>query len=209
MAHLRKADLEQMNEDYFRSLEPERLVAVAKNLHELAVEQLEKLEETSRTSSRPPSSDSPYQSSKPKESEASVPEKGVKESPLEPDTESATETKADSPEQRVASQSDQGLGRRRAGKQPGAKGKWRNQPLQAERIIPHVPDHCAACNGLLDLNQCRDEKPHWGYYQFELNRQEQGFKIECLLHHYYGATSVISIATIEGQQVLCFGVEQK
>jgi hypothetical protein len=63
MAHLRKADLEQMNEDYFRSLEPERLVSVAKNLHELAVEQLEKLEETSRTSSRPPSSDSPYQSS--------------------------------------------------------------------------------------------------------------------------------------------------
>lgn len=55
MAHLRKADLEQMNEDYFRSLDPERLLAVAKNLHELAVEQLEKLEETSRTSSRPPS----------------------------------------------------------------------------------------------------------------------------------------------------------
>ncbi|MFM7220015.1 MAG: hypothetical protein ACKO21_07355, partial [Nodosilinea sp.] len=27
-----------------------------------------------------------------------------------------------------------------------------------------------------------------GYYQFELNRQEQGFSIECQLHHYYGAT---------------------
>ena len=41
MARLNKADLEQMGEDYFRSLEPGRLVEVAKNLHELAVEQLE------------------------------------------------------------------------------------------------------------------------------------------------------------------------
>jgi transposase len=63
MARLKKVDLEQMGERYFESLEPERLVQVAKNLYELAVEQLEKLEQTSRNSSRPPSSDSPYQSS--------------------------------------------------------------------------------------------------------------------------------------------------
>ena len=31
MAHLGKADLEQMGEDYFGSLEPECLVVVAKN----------------------------------------------------------------------------------------------------------------------------------------------------------------------------------
>ncbi|WP_017324061.1 hypothetical protein [Synechococcus sp. PCC 7336] len=50
MARLSKADLEQMGEDYFRSLDPERLVEVAENLHGLAVEQLEKLEQTSQTS---------------------------------------------------------------------------------------------------------------------------------------------------------------
>ena len=33
MAQLNKADLEQMGEEYFRSLEPESLVEVAKNLH--------------------------------------------------------------------------------------------------------------------------------------------------------------------------------
>lgn len=74
MAQLRKADLEQVNEDYFRSLEPERWVTVAKNLHELAVEQLEKLEKTSRTSSRPPSSDSPYKSPRSKELEPAATE---------------------------------------------------------------------------------------------------------------------------------------
>ena len=35
MARLNKADLEQMGEEYFRSLEPGRLVEVAKNLHSL------------------------------------------------------------------------------------------------------------------------------------------------------------------------------
>ena len=55
MTHLDKTDLEQMTDDYLQSLEPERLVAVAKNLRALAVAQLEKLEESSKTSSRPPS----------------------------------------------------------------------------------------------------------------------------------------------------------
>jgi UDP-N-acetylglucosamine pyrophosphorylase len=35
-----------MDETYFESLEPKRLVEVAKNLYELAVEQLEKLEQS-------------------------------------------------------------------------------------------------------------------------------------------------------------------
>ncbi|MFM7219071.1 MAG: DUF6444 domain-containing protein, partial [Nodosilinea sp.] len=71
MAQLNKADLEQMTDDYLQSLEPERLVTVAKNLRALAVEQLEKLEESSKTSSRPPSSDSPYQSTSKPDTEAS------------------------------------------------------------------------------------------------------------------------------------------
>jgi transposase len=36
MAKLDKDDLAQMNENYFKSLEKERLVEVAKNLHQLA-----------------------------------------------------------------------------------------------------------------------------------------------------------------------------
>ncbi len=41
MSRLSKSDLEQMGESYFKSLEPERLVEVAKNLYKLAVEHLE------------------------------------------------------------------------------------------------------------------------------------------------------------------------
>ncbi len=42
MARLNKDDLVQMDKNYFQSLEKERLVEVATNLHQLAVEQWEK-----------------------------------------------------------------------------------------------------------------------------------------------------------------------
>jgi IS1 family transposase len=161
-------------------------VEVAKNLHELAVEQLEKLEETSKTSSRPPSSDNPYRSSKPKESG-----EALKDSPAAEASEALLKS-AESPEKTAAEASDsqqqsKGFGQRKAGKQPGTKGKWRSQPLKAERTIAHHPEHCAACNAELDSDRV-DNKPYLGYYQFELVRQASGFQVECQLHHYYGAT---------------------
>jgi len=54
MKRLSKEDLAQINQGYFQSLDKERLVEVALNLHKLAVEQLEKLEQTSKNSSFPP-----------------------------------------------------------------------------------------------------------------------------------------------------------
>jgi hypothetical protein len=50
-----------MSREYFQSLDKERLVEVADNLHALAVEQLERLEYNSTNSSKPPSSDSPFE----------------------------------------------------------------------------------------------------------------------------------------------------
>jgi transposase len=155
MARLKKADLEQMDETYFKSLEPERLVEVAKNLYELAVEQLEKLEQNSQNSSRPPSTDSPDQSSTGKLTEAQVQTLQEDESSVE--TAATGEGKA----KESTLQPVKGFGKRKAGKQPGAKGKWREQPLKAEKTIDHVADKCAACNASLDLSH-RDDKPHLG-----------------------------------------------
>ena len=61
MTRLTKEDLAQMDRRYIQALEHERLVEVACNLRDLAVEQLERLEQNSTNSSRPPSSDSPYE----------------------------------------------------------------------------------------------------------------------------------------------------
>ncbi len=60
MGKLNKDDLAQMNRDYFQSLEKERLVEVADNLHRLAVEQWEKINSDSSNSSQPPSLDNPF-----------------------------------------------------------------------------------------------------------------------------------------------------
>lgn len=54
MNRLSKDDLAQMNQDYFQTLNKEKLVEVAGNLHALAVEQLERLEKNSSNSSKPP-----------------------------------------------------------------------------------------------------------------------------------------------------------
>jgi transposase len=175
MARLRKSDLEQMDETYFESLEPKRLVEVAKNLYELAVEQLEKLEQNSKNSSRPPSTDNPYQSSAAAVLPTEEKEVGAKEESETANQETPSPAKT------------KGFGNRTAGKQPGAKGKWRNQPLRAEQIVEHKPETCTACNSELDWSH-QAQKPYMGYYQFELVPQEQGFKIICYLHHYYGAT---------------------
>jgi transposase len=43
MLRLSKEDLAQMNQGYFKSLDKERLVEVAGNLHKLAVEQERKI----------------------------------------------------------------------------------------------------------------------------------------------------------------------
>ena len=60
MSGLDKDDLAQMNEDYFKSLDKEKLVEVAKNLHQLATKLWEKQQQNSENSSQPPSSDNPY-----------------------------------------------------------------------------------------------------------------------------------------------------
>lgn len=180
MARLSKADLEQMGETYFKSLEPERLVEVAKNLYELAVEQLEKLEQTSQNSSRPPSTDSPYQSVAVKERETAA-ENVVPE----PNRESAAENSVATAEK--PNDEGKGLGKRQAGRQPGAQGHWRNQPLKAEQTIPHYPENCAACNASLSAGDW-DERPYMGYYQLELEKHDNGFQVVCQMHHYYGAT---------------------
>lgn len=181
-----------MGEDYFESLEPERLVEVTKNLYELAVEQLEKLEESSRTSSRPSSSDSPHHSLKAIELEPS----GERESTdvVEASSEGeALPDEASEPSESAAQVKEEvvkakGFGPRRAGKQQGAKGKWRNSPLKAERVVEHHPESCAACNALFESDGVSGTKAYLGDYQFELISAPQELKVECQLHRYFGAT---------------------
>ena len=182
MNRLSKDDLSQMSREYFQSLDKERLVEVVDNLHALAVEQLERLEYNSTNSSKPPSSDSPFEKKALEfdceKTHSANEEKNLTDS-QQPETQKIQETEKQKSKA-------QGFGKRSPGKQLGARGMWRTTPLVPKMTIPHYPENCAACNG--QLKNTAENKPYMGYYVLELEKQESGVEVMCQLHHYYGAT---------------------
>lgn len=72
-------------------------------------------------------------------------------------------------------------GRRSRGKQPGAPGRWRSEPLNAEEGVSHTPDECAACGA--GLEQSAGEKPDMGFSGLELEWTASGLRVVCRLHH--------------------------
>ena len=182
MAQLDKNDLVQMNEDYFKSLEKERLVEVAKNLHQLATDLWEKQQQSSENSSQPPSLDNPYSS-----------KVTIEESNL--GSESQTESRQTELDQKdeFSEPGKKQKSKRKPGKQPGGKGFGRKQPLKAEVIIPHYPHVCAACNH--DLSESESLR-YMGYYVLELEPELFGLRIVTQLHHYYRTTCSCGHCTV-------------
>ncbi len=174
MAGLSKDDLVQMNRDYFQSLEKERLVEVADKLHQLAVEQWEKINSNSSNSSQPPSGDNPFQ--KPDSSSKA-------EGDSSPgDSKSSDSSRKNLVQQPIATESKV---KRKPGKQKGSKGFGRSKPVSISSIIPHYPSHCSACNQALVKTE---PKPYMGHHVLELETTESGLQVVCQLHHYYQST---------------------
>jgi transposase len=174
MAQLDKNDLAQMNEDYFKSLEKERLIEVAKNLHILATHLWEQQQQNSANSSQPPSKDNPYTS------KATTEESAI-------NSESETELVKTSLKQidESSEKPKKQKSKRKPGKQPGGQGFGRSQPLKAEVIVPHYPRICSACNH--DLAES-DSQRYMGHYVLDLEPELFGFRIVTQLHHYYQTT---------------------
>ena len=87
--------------------------------------------EDSSTSSRPPSSDDPYRR-----------EERGKPVAADPDG-SAANSSDTAPEK--AGKPDKNKTAKGSGKQPGAKGHWRCQPIVVSGEVAHAPMACAAC----------------------------------------------------------------
>jgi transposase len=175
MDHLTKNDLAQMDRAYFQNLENEVLIDVACKLRDFSVEVLERLEQNSTNSSKPPSSDNPYKKGK----KGGTPSKD--DNAENPKAEVTEERHAESSE---ASENFQlGDSKRSPGRQPGSQGFWRSETPVAESTIPHYPDECAVCGKKLEVSE--SSKPYMGYYVFELEKTGTGIRIICTLHHYY------------------------
>jgi transposase len=174
MARLSKDDLVQMNRDYFQSLEKEKLVEVADNLHRLAVEQWEKINSNSSNSSQPPSGDNPW-----KKLDSSSQAEGDSS---QGDLKSTASSPKNLVQQPIVTESKV---KRKPGRQKGSKGFGRSKPVTVSSIIPHHPSHCSTCNQPLSQTEA---KPYMGHHVLELETRESELKIVCQLHHYYQST---------------------
>ena len=122
-----------MDRATFEALDHAQLVELLCRFQAVVIEQAERLAMNSTNSSRPPSSDPPFGGGG---NPGGVFAAGAKDSPA-----SAS----------VPATKEPASGRRKPGKQPGAKGKWRDEPLKTERSQSHWPCTCARCGTPLEL----------------------------------------------------------
>ncbi len=177
MDHLTKDDLAQIDRSYLQSLDEEKLIDVACKLRNFCVTLVERLEQNSSNSSKPPSSDSPY--GKGKKGNSDSENDGTKSSSAENKENKTTENSSSNED------SQPNDSKRPAGRQPGSQGFWRSEIPVAESTIPHYPTTCAGCNKA--INVAEGSPPYMGYYVYELEKTESGIRIFCTLHHYYTA----------------------
>ncbi len=93
--------------------------------------------------------------------------------------------------------SDPGAGpapKRKAGKQPGAKGVWRCEALTPERTQNHYPDRCTTCGSALELWFA--QKAHGGHHVLDLARLASGIRVSCVLHRYHAITCPCGTETV-------------
>ena len=139
-----------------------------------------RLSEDSRTSSRPPSSDSPFR-------------REERRGEDEPAASASETTSPDNPgEPKAQAKPTSG---KRPGKPPGAKGFWRSQPIVASAEVEHAPLKCEACGQTLEP-ECERKKTS-AHITLELTRGDMSLKIEATKHVYFAARCRCGHETVE------------
>ena len=147
----------------------EQLEELAWRLHELARLLANRAGEDSSTSSRPPSSDNPYRRE----------ERGK---PVAADADGAAADSSNTAPEK-ADKPDKNKSAKGSGKQPGAKGHWRCQPIVVSGEVAHAPMVCAACGAALgpDLKR-RCVSAH---DSLELVRGDMALQVTATRHSYF------------------------
>jgi transposase len=152
----------------------------------------------SQTSSKPPSSDSPFDrpfvanNNEPQGTSGSAghdSQNDQNQQPAAPDTKLALGldpgAETSSPLAKARANKEDGA-RRKPGKQPGAPGMWRRTPIEPQEYAHHRPLICEACDAPLDTEQ--GGPAHSAHYVFELERKEGELRVTVTKHIYYSAS---------------------
>lgn len=178
-------DLTQIDTSYPDGLSERDLRSLSKKLLVDLKEARERLNQTPETSSRPPSSREPWQSTETKD--ATGPEE-----PLGEADENAADTVSPSPPNALASpltpvQPTKPAGK--PGRRKGSQGHSREISLPITHTQYHCPDGCAACNQPFGEETALTA---WtGRYELELTTgspEQSGLQIEHIHHIYHLAT---------------------
>jgi transposase len=163
-------ELSQMNRAVFEALDHDQLVELTCRLHRIAIEQAERLAMNSTNSSRPPSSDPPFGTG------------GAGSGSATGASSVAEPTKVPPPPETPSRKPPQPSGRK-PGKQPGAKGKWRDEPLKSERSEHFWPATCGGCCQSLEMWD-KEVRTGAAFPVLELVRSPGGIRIACVEHRY-------------------------
>src|SRR3954468_2489053 len=184
-------DLSRLNRAVFEALEPAQLVELTCRLHTLAVELSERLALNSTNSSRPPSSDPPFGGGgDPPGSGVGRKDGGRSEGGAPPRAKAAPPSG------------------RKPGKQPGAKGTWRDAPLKTKRTESHWPLVCAQCGTAFEMWDAVVRTAE-AFAVLELERTDRGIRIGCVQHRYEVMRCGRETAASPGIGVLSFQGDRK
>ena len=135
---------EKMNDEWLKKLPAERLLEVSKRLLDDVKELHDRLNQNPDNSSRPPTSQAPWE----RASDAEVGRDSPSEiDPVEAD-EGETETgevREETAQSEEKSPSAPQAAKKKAGKQLGSQGFGRTQKLTVTATCEHRPENCAAC----------------------------------------------------------------
>jgi len=147
--HLSDHSLSQLDEVYIRTLDEEPLRGLSLRLLEDLKEARERLGQNPTNSSRPPSSQAPWD--RPSASREAPSDDETPHLEADTDQPEATDSSVEEPSARPEAGDSKGEAakpeppKRKPGKQPGAPGCGRTQVFQAHETLHHRPDTCAAC----------------------------------------------------------------
>jgi transposase len=148
---LSRHDLSQLDEAYLSGLGEVRLRALSVKLLADLKAAHERLEQNSRNSSRPPSSEAPWEGAQAEEASTKVAGRD-KEGNAPGDAEDKDGQKESKPSKdgtQESAESNIPQEQRRAGQRPGAPGHGRTQSLPIDHERHYHPDTCAVCGAAL------------------------------------------------------------
>ena len=177
--------LRQLDEAYLERLEEGALRSLSGKLLADLKEARERLNQHSQNSSRPPSSQAPWEQPEravPGALEEANAADTLSEVPGGPDEEPAGERP---PLEKTRPATAEGATPGRAGKQKGAPGVGRSAPARIDRRESHEPETCAGCGEALGEAA---GSVYTGYYEVDWVRGERDWHVQWTQHQWYEKT---------------------